>query len=148
MSEPFILEFDVKPLDFLLAGEAASQIKDALNSLGLPADICRRAAIVAYEAEMNLVIHGGGGKLSLCLNEENISIVASDQGPGIPDVSLAMQPGYSTAPDYIKEMGFGAGMGLSNIKRNSDELVIDTEVGKGTTLRSVIYYEHKGQKGE
>ena len=139
LGEPVLLEFEVKPLDFLAAGEAAEHVKETLKTLGLPSDICRRAAVVAYEAEMNLVIHGGGGRMVLRVEEDRITIIAVDKGPGIPDLSLAMQEGYSTAPDYIREMGFGAGMGLSNIKRNSDELEIDTKIGEGTKLVSVIY---------
>ena len=139
MGEPIMLEFEVKPLDFLAAGKAAERVKETLKTLGLPSSICRRAAVVAYEVEMNLVIHGGGGHMVLKVEEGQITIIAVDKGPGIPDLSLAMQEGYSTAPDYIREMGFGAGMGLSNIKRNSDELEIETEVGKGTKLVSIIY---------
>jgi anti-sigma regulatory factor (Ser/Thr protein kinase) len=88
---------------------------------------------------MNIVIHGGGGRIAMKMEKDRITIVASDEGPGIENVELAMREGYSTAPDSIREMGFGAGMGLPNIKKYSDELKIDTEPGRGTTLRAVIY---------
>jgi len=144
--EPLIVQREVKPLDFLAAGETASEFKELLKSLGIPTDICRRASIVTYEAEMNTVIHGGGGVMSLRLEDDAIIIVAEDQGPGIADLEKAMQEGYSTAPDFVREMGFGAGMGLPNIKKYSDKLEIDTRVGEGTTLRA--YISLKGQREE
>ena len=137
--EPFVIQREVKPLDFLSAGETASDFKETLKSLGIAPEICRKASIVTYEAEMNAVIHGGGGVIAMELSGDRITIVAKDEGPGIENVSLAMQEGYSTAPDFIREMGFGAGMGLPNIKKYSDELEIETEPGKGMTLRAVIY---------
>ncbi len=137
--EPFVIQREVKPLDFLSAGETASDFKETLKSLGIIPEICRKASIVTYEAEMNAVIHGGGGVIAMELSGDRITIVAKDEGPGIENVSLAMQEGYSTAPDFIREMGFGAGMGLPNIKKYSDELEIETEPGKGMTLRAVIY---------
>lgn len=137
--EPFVIQREVKPLDFLSAGETASDFKETLKSLGIIPEICRKASIVTYEAEMNAVIHGGGGVIAMELSGDRVTIVAKDEGPGIENVSLAMQEGYSTAPDFIREMGFGAGMGLPNIKKYSDELEIETEPGKGMTLRAVIY---------
>ena len=137
--EPFVIQREVKPLDFLSAGETASDFKETLKSLGIIPEICRKASIVTYEAEMNAVIHGGGGVIAMELSGDRITIVAKDEGPGIENVSLAMQEGYSTAPDFIREMGFGAGMGLPKIKKYSDELEIETEPGKGMTLRAVIY---------
>lgn len=137
--EPFVIQREVKPLDFLSAGETASDFKETLKSLGIIPEICRKASIVTYEAEMNAVIHGGGGVIAMELSGDRITIVAKDEGPGIENVSLAMQEGYSTAPDFIREMGFGAGMGLPNIKKYSDELEIETEPGRGMTLRAVIY---------
>ncbi|MDN5335427.1 MAG: serine/threonine-protein kinase RsbT [Synergistales bacterium] len=141
LNEPLVIEREVKPLDFLAAGETASEFKETLRSLGISAELCRRTSIVTYEAEMNIVIHGGGGSIAMKMEEDKITIVASDEGPGIENVELAMQEGYSTAPDFIREMGFGAGMGLPNIKKYSDELVIDTKPGKGTTLKAVIYLD-------
>lgn len=139
LGEPLVIEREVKPLDFLAAGETASEFKETLKSLGISAELCRKTSIVTYEAEMNIVIHGGGGRIALKMEKDRITIVASDEGPGIENVELAMQEGYSTAPDSIREMGFGAGMGLPNIRKYSDELDIDTEPGKGTTLRAVIF---------
>jgi anti-sigma regulatory factor (Ser/Thr protein kinase) len=137
---PISLEFEVPGEDFLAAGEASSQIKETLKMLGVPSDICRRAAIITYEAEMNLVIHAGGGLLRAEITSESMEIVAEDQGPGIPDVKQALKEGWSTAPDRIREMGFGAGMGLPNIVRNSDEFKIDSQVGKGTRLECLIRF--------
>lgn len=143
--ENFAVLREVKQLDFLSAGETASEFKETLKSLGISADICRKASIVAYEAEMNAVIHGGGGKIGLKLDEHRITIVASDNGPGIENVELAMQEGFSTAPDFIREMGFGAGMGLPNIKKYSDELDIKTGAGEGTCLRAVIIIDERNE---
>lgn len=139
MSAPYSIEFEVEKDDFFAAGEASSSVKETLKMLGVPSAIWRRAAIITYEAEMNLVIHGGGGKLKVLISPEKLEIITSDEGPGIPDVGMAMREGYSTASDRIREMGFGAGMGLPNIKRNSDDLKIDSEVGRGTVLKSTIY---------
>jgi anti-sigma regulatory factor (Ser/Thr protein kinase) len=136
--EPLDLEYDIVADDYQTAGEASSNLKETLKMLGISSSICRRAAIITYEAEMNLVIHGGGGRIIANIDESKIEIKTVDQGPGIPDVALAIQEGYTTASDQAREMGFGAGMGLPNIKRNSDIFEITTEVGKGTTLRTVI----------
>lgn len=140
VSEPICIEHEVVADDFLAAGMASNNIKETLKMLGVSSSICRRAAIITYEAEINLVIHGGGGKIIANITENNVEIKTVDQGPGIPDVELAIQEGYTTANDRAREMGFGAGMGLPNIKRNADEFGIETEVGKGTTLRTVIYF--------
>ncbi|MBN2653206.1 MAG: ATP-binding protein [Spirochaetales bacterium] len=115
-------------------GEASSEIKKLLKTLGLPAQAIKRTAVSMYEAEVNLVIHGGGGEGFVEISPETILIRFEDKGPGIPDIDLAMQEGYSTAPDHIREIGFGAGMGLPNIKKNSDELTINSVVGEGTTV--------------
>ncbi|HOJ92995.1 MAG TPA: CBS domain-containing protein [Dictyoglomaceae bacterium] len=137
--ESLVLEYPVVGGDFALAGMASSSIKKALQQIGIAPDILRRVAVVTYEAEMNIVIHAYRGVLRVKVTSEIIEIIAEDEGPGIPDISLAMQPGYSTAPDNIREMGFGAGMGLPNIKNSSDELYVESEVGKGTKLVSKIY---------
>ncbi|NLI96836.1 MAG: anti-sigma regulatory factor [Synergistaceae bacterium] len=108
--------------------------------LGVPSSISRRASVITYEAEMNLVIHAGGGILRAIITPEKLTIEAIDRGPGIPDLDLAMREGFSTASDRVREMGFGAGMGLPNIKRNADSLEIDTEVGKGTTLTATVFF--------
>jgi anti-sigma regulatory factor (Ser/Thr protein kinase) len=132
------LDYDVAADDYQTAGEASNNLKETLKMIGLPSSICRRAAIITYEAEMNLVIHGGGGKIVANIDEEEIGIMTIDHGPGIPDVELAVQEGYTTASDHAREMGFGAGMGLPNIKRNADVFEIETEVGKGTKLKTII----------
>lgn len=133
------LEHSIDGLDFLKAGEASSNIKHTLQLVGYPPGIIRRAAIAAYEAEMNVAIHARKGLLRTCIRQDFIEIVADDSGPGIPDIGLAMQEGYSTAPDYIREMGFGAGMGLPNIKKCADSFSLESMVGKGTWLRVVIF---------
>jgi anti-sigma regulatory factor (Ser/Thr protein kinase) len=132
------LEYDVVANDYHTAGGASNNLKETLKMLGIPSSICRRAAIIAYEAEMNLVIHGGGGRIIANVDENQVEIMTIDQGPGIPDVALAIQEGYTTASDHAREMGFGAGMGLPNIKRNADVFEIETEVGKGTKLKTII----------
>ncbi len=138
--EPIYLEYDVEADNYQAAGAASNNVKETLKMLGISSVIVRRAAIITYEAEMNLVIHGGGGKIIANISEGNVEIKTVDEGPGIPDVSLAIQEGYTTASDQAREMGFGAGMGLPNIKRNSDVFEMESEVGKGTTLRTVIYF--------
>ena len=133
------LHYDVSGTDFTCAGEASSKIKRNLKELGFPASVIRNVAIAVYEGEINLVIHGGGGVIDVEISPECISVVLADQGPGIPDVSLAMQEGYSTAPDNVRQLGFGAGMGLPNIKKYTDEMIIETEVGKGTTIKLKVF---------
>ena len=128
------LHYDVSGTDFTCAGEASSKIKRNLKELGFPTSVIRNVAIAVYEGEINMVIHGGGGVIDVEISPECISIILADQGPGIPDVSLAMQEGYSTAPDNVRQLGFGAGMGLPNMKRYSDFMEIDSTVGVGTTI--------------
>ncbi len=132
------LNYNIPANDFTFAGEASSNVKKILIQLGIEPGIVKRTAIAMYEAEINAVIHGGGGIADVEISHEKITICIKDEGPGIPDVELAMQEGYSTAPEYIREMGFGAGMGLPNIDRCADKLQIDTEVGKGTTVKITI----------
>lgn len=133
------IEFKIEEKDFFIAGESASRVKKTLQQLGINQDIIKRTAIIIYEAAMNVAIHAIHGVLKVYIDPEVISIVAEDEGPGIEDIELAMKEGYSTAPQEIREMGFGAGMGLPNIKQCSDDLVIDTKVGVGTTLKAKIY---------
>ncbi|MCF7936944.1 MAG: anti-sigma regulatory factor [Synergistales bacterium] len=140
MNSPYELEFSVAGEDFLAAGEGSNRVKETLKMLGIASDFCRRASIITYEAEMNLVIHARGGTVHVEICPEQLVLTTIDEGPGIEDVELAMQEGYSTAPDHIREMGFGAGMGLSNIKRNADDLAIDSRPGEGTTLRAVVRF--------
>lgn len=130
--------FDVCGEDYSLAGSASSMIKKKLNQLGLPALIVRKTAIVMYEAEINMVIHAGGGVVDVLINPDDIRIILKDQGPGIPDINKAMEAGYSTASDKARELGFGAGMGLPNIRKNSDDLSIESKVGEGTTVTILV----------
>lgn len=125
-------------MDFVTAGEASGKIKRLLKKLGVDINVVRRISIACYEAEINLVIHSDGGSLVLEVGENEITLVAADQGPGIPDIDLAMSEGYSTASDDVRMMGFGAGMGLSNMSRNSDRFNIESKVGVGTTITMVF----------
>jgi CBS domain-containing protein/anti-sigma regulatory factor (Ser/Thr protein kinase) len=136
----FILRYDVAWHDFDAAGRASSQLKNTLRRLGVDPRIVRRVAIASYEAEMNLVIHTDqGGSIVAEVTPEFIALLAADTGPGIPDTRQALQPGYSTAPDWIREMGFGAGMGLSNIQNCTDEMHLDSSPGRGTRLTAIVY---------
>ncbi len=128
--------------DFSRAGEASTEIKSILQSLGFNKEIVRRAAIATFEAEMNIIIYTTAGILRYEITPERIKIIAQDMGPGIEDIELAMQEGYSTAPDWVREMGWGSGMGLPNMKKNSDEFRIDSVVGEGTTVEMVIYLDN------
>ena len=134
MSQAIQLHYEVPGDDFTRAGEASSAVKRTLKKLGFQADVIRRVAIAMYEGEINMVIHAGGGVADVEITSDRVHIVLADQGPGIPDVDLAMKEGYSTAPDNVRTLGFGAGMGLPNIKKYTDEMVIETEIGKGTKL--------------
>lgn len=133
-----VFQYDVVGKDFDRAGEASSKLKKMLKRIGIPSAISRRVSIAAYEAEMNTVIFTDGGELTARVNPEKIVIEVVDTGPGIPDIKKAMKPGYSTAPDFIRELGFGAGMGLSNIEKSSDDLCIESTVGKGTRLEFTV----------
>lgn len=125
--------------DFTNAGSASGELKSTLTKLVVSQDVIRRAAIAAFEAEMNVIIHAVAGTMHYSISSEELKITLTDMGPGIEDIELAMQEGYSTAPDWVREMGWGAGMGLPNIKKNADKLKIDSVVGEGTTLEIVIY---------
>lgn len=125
--------YEIAKDDFEAAGEASARIKRKLKQLGVHAPLIRKIAIASYEAEINLIIHSLGGTLTIEIDEKTITIISSDIGPGIPDISLAMTEGYSTAPQTIREMGFGAGMGLPNINRNSDDMTIESSP-EGTTI--------------
>lgn len=134
-----ILRYKIKERDFTEGGSASSKIKRALDRLGASPEVQRRVAIATYEAEMNLIIHTErGGELVAEIQPEVIRILAVDHGPGIADTEQAMQPGFSTAPNWIRELGFGAGMGLANIKRCADSMKLDSRVGVGTRLEIVI----------
>lgn len=123
--------------DFQVAGEASSNFKSVLKKLGIASDVIRKVAIAMYEAEINTMIHGGGGECEAEILKDSIRITFTDHGPGIPDIELAMQEGYSTASDRIREMGFGAGMGLPNMKKYADDMKILTG-SEGTTLTLII----------
>lgn len=133
------LHYDVNAYDFTCAGEASGKLKRSLKDLGFDAALVRNVAIAVYEAEINMVIHAEGGVIDAIITPECITVVLADKGPGIPDVELAMKEGYSTAPENVRSLGFGAGMGLPNIKKYTDEMKIDTEIGVGTTITLKIY---------
>lgn len=128
------LTFSVPGGDFNQAGRASGEVKKVLARLGVDPGIIKRAAVAMYEAEINMVIHAGGGTAVAEISPERVVLTLEDSGPGIPDLDLAMQEGYSTAPEWIRELGFGAGMGLPNMRRNSDELSIDSAPGRGTRV--------------
>ncbi len=134
MSEQLVFTFDVDGDDFTSAGQASSQVKRNLRQLGIAPDIIKRVSIAMYEGEINMVIHAGGGTANVAVTEEYIEIILKDQGPGIKDIDQAMQEGFSTAPDDVRSLGFGAGMGLPNMKRYTDYMNIESEVGVGTTI--------------
>jgi anti-sigma regulatory factor (Ser/Thr protein kinase) len=134
MPEAFESVYHVLGRDFSNAGKVSTSIKDTLKRMGISPAVVRRVAIVSYEAEMNLVMYALRGTVSLSVSREAITLTIDDEGPGIPDISLAMQEGYSTATPEMREMGFGAGMGLPNIRKNADEFDIRSEIGRGTRL--------------
>lgn len=134
-----IFNYEICKEDFVNAGQASSNVKKILKELGINSNIIRRTVVAMYEAEINAVIHSNGGRALIDIDEEKVVISIIDNGPGIPDIDLAMTEGYSTAPDSIRKLGFGAGMGLPNIKRNADDLKILSEVGKGTTIKITVF---------
>ena len=139
MSEPVVLHFDVEGENFASAGEASVQVKKMLRQLNMDPETIRRVSIAMYEGEINMVIHANGGSADVYLYPDRVRIVLADTGPGIADVSLAMQEGFSTAKDNVRSLGFGAGMGLPNMKRYTDRMDIESEVGKGTTVTMEVY---------
>ena len=134
MNEAVKLHFLVDGEDFTSAGQASVQVKKNLRRLGLPPELIRRVSIAMYEGEINMVIHAGGGHAEVRVKEDAIEIILEDQGPGIADIEQAMQAGFSTAPDSIRSLGFGAGMGLPNMKRYTDHMEIESTVGVGTRI--------------
>ena len=130
--------FDVDGDTFTSAGEASVKVKKILRDIGFDPETIRRVSIAMYEGEINMVIHAGGGVADVIVEEDRIVIILTDQGPGIADIDLAMQEGFSTAPDNIRSLGFGAGMGLPNMKRYTDEMIIDSELGKGTKITMTV----------
>jgi anti-sigma regulatory factor (Ser/Thr protein kinase) len=132
--EPLKLTYEVEGGNLVDAGEASSKMKRTLKQLGLPAETIRKASICMYEGEINMVIHANGGEATVEVGEDEIVLSMRDTGPGIPDLDQAMQEGWSTANATARNLGFGAGMGLPNMKRYSDEMQVDTVVGQGTTV--------------
>ena len=139
MAVPYSQSFGITGRDFAHAGSASTEIKSILKSLGINAAVIRRVAIAAYEAEMNAVMYAVKATMTFSVTPEVVTMCVEDEGPGIADIALAMQEGWSTATHEMREMGFGAGMGLPNIKRNADEFTIRSEVGKGTRLEILIH---------
>lgn len=138
MSDTIKLSYEVPADDFTRAGEASSNLKSKLKKMGVRPEIVRKVAISMYEGEINMVIHASGGIIDVIISPEEIEMILKDQGPGIKDIELAMKAGYSTAPDTVRSLGFGAGMGLPNMKKYSDELIIESEIGIGTTVRMKV----------
>lgn len=127
--------YTVKALDYATAGDASAAVKRKLKQLGVDSNILRRIAVASYEAELNLIIHSQGGTLTVQMSPTTILLRSADVGPGIPDIQKALQEGYSTASEEARNLGFGAGMGLPNMKRNADEFSIESEIGKGTVIQ-------------
>lgn len=134
MSDMIKMQYVVPADDFTRAGEASSSVKSKLKLMGVKPEIVRKVAIAMYEGEINMVIHASGGLIDVTVTPEEIIMVLKDSGPGIADIEQAMRAGFSTAPDNIRALGFGAGMGLPNMKKYTDELLIESEVGVGTTV--------------
>jgi anti-sigma regulatory factor (Ser/Thr protein kinase) len=139
----FHQQFNVTGGDFVNAGESSCEIRNILKELGTDGDIIRRTAIATYEAEMNVVMYARDGIIDLCIHPHEIKIIIRDHGYGIPDVDQAMQPGFSTATKEMREMGFGAGMGLPNIEKNADTFVIESKIEEGTTLTITFALDHE-----
>ena len=140
MQEHLVFRFDVNGEDFTSAGQASVQVKRNLRQIGIDPETIRRVSIAMYEGEINMVVHAGGGVAEVSVYDEYIEIVLDDHGPGIADISKAMQEGYSTATDSIRSLGFGAGMGLPNMKKNTDHLDIHSTVGVGTKIVMRVNY--------
>ena len=134
MGDQLIFTYVIDGNDFTRAGEASSSVKNKLKMLGVASDVIRKTAIAMYEGEINMVVHADGGTITVTISDTDITMVLADTGPGIPDIDQAMQEGFSTAREEVRSLGFGAGMGLPNMKRYSDEMHIDTVVGQGTTI--------------
>ncbi len=138
-------DFFIKKFDFENAGKASFELKKVLKEKNVHAAVIRRASVASYELELNIAIHSDGGRIVFLLDDEKIEIIANDTGPGIDDVEKVTEEGYSTANEWIRSLGFGAGMGIPNTKRVSDEFEITSEIGKGTSVKSVIYLEKKNE---
>ncbi len=141
MSDSIKLTYQVSDDDFTRAGEASSNVKSKLKMMNVPPDVIRKVAISMYEGEINMVIHANGGTITVEISKDCITMILADKGPGIKNIDQAMQAGFSTAPDNIRTLGFGAGMGLPNMKKYSDEMDIQTEIGVGTTVTMKVYIQ-------
>ena len=141
MSEILNFHFTVDGEDFTSAGQASAQVKKSLRQLGISPETIRRVSIAMYEGEINMVIHAGGGEADVNVTEDCIEIILKDSGPGIKDIEQAMQEGFSTAPDSVRSLGFGAGMGLPNMKRYTDYMDIKSKIGEGTTITMKVGLE-------
>ncbi len=138
MNEAVRFHYLVDGEDFSSAGQASVQVKKNLRRLGIPPEVIRKISIAMYEGEINMVIHADGGEAEVLVYEDRIVMILTDRGPGIADVEKAMQEGYSTAPDNVRSLGFGAGMGLPNMKRYTDDMKIESVVGEGTTITMTV----------
>lgn len=139
MGQTITFHYTVPGDDFTRAGEASSSIKKALKQIGVPPESIRRVAISVYEGEINMVIHANGGNITIDVTSDDIAMTLTDTGPGIADISLAMREGWSTAPDNVRSLGFGAGMGLPNMKKYTDEMTLESTVGVGTTVKMKVF---------
>ena len=139
MDDSIKFTYNVDGEDFTSAGQASVQVKKNLRRLGISPEIIRRVSVAMYEGEINMVIHAGGGIADVVVYEDRIDIILADHGPGIPDIDLAMKEGYSTATDSVRSLGFGAGMGLPNMKKYTDEMKIESKVGVGTTIKMKVF---------
>ena len=148
MMSPLQKSYYIKERDFIRAGKASIQIQNYLKSLGFDPKLIRRVAICCYEGEMNVVMHGEAGQLTLEINTDKLVLVISDSGPGIEDIELAMKEGFSTASDEYRKMGFGAGMGLPNMKKNADQMTIRSEKGQETFVQMLFTVDKKGKNLE
>jgi anti-sigma regulatory factor (Ser/Thr protein kinase) len=148
MDEAVRFHFVVDGEDFTSAGQASVQVKKNLRKLGIPPEVIRKISIAMYEGEINMVIHADGGEADVLVYEDRIVMILTDRGPGIADVEKAMQEGYSTAPDNVRSLGFGAGMGLPNMKRYTDDMKIESVVGEGTTITMTVLLAWRRSKPE
>ena len=140
MNGEHVLNYQVPGDDFTRAGEASSSLKNTLRMLGVDNAAIRKVSIAMYEGEINMVIHANGGEIEAVITDKDVLITITDTGPGIEDIEKAMEEGFSTAPDEVRSLGFGAGMGLPNMKKSADEFKIMSEVGKGTTVVMKVYF--------
>ncbi|MBR5177811.1 MAG: ATP-binding protein [Lachnospiraceae bacterium] len=140
MSDSLKLQYVISDEDFTRAGEASGDVKSKLKMMGVNPEVIRKVSIAMYEGEINMVIHANGGVIDVIITTKDITMILKDKGPGIKDVDLAMQAGYSTASENVRALGFGAGMGLPNMKKYSDEMNIETEIGVGTTVTMKVYF--------